>query len=335
MIPADTERVQGLHKRFLEVKTFIMGYVSVGVIGIGYLGRYHASKYHMMRSVILGGLSDVEDTYLHAVAKQTGAGSYKDYRQLIGRVDAVSVVTPTPTHFPIAKFFLEHGVHVLIEKPITIHPHEAEELIHIAKINGLILQVGHIERFNPSFIELQKQIKCPMIIDAHRLSPTKKRSLSTNVVLDLMIHDVDLISEIVKSEVKEIECHGNSVVTNSIDIAFSRIRFENGCVANVTASRVSHREVRKFRLFQNGCTYLIDFISRCSLKSRPGSESIYKIEFDKVDILEQELSAFIHSVRYGTQPIVTGKDGLRALKLSREIENRILSDQPSSSASAA
>jgi predicted dehydrogenase len=295
----------------------------VGVIGIGYLGRFHADKYSAIDKVTIGGLADVEDNYLSEIASRTGADPYRDYRDLIGKVDAVSIVTPTPTHYQIAKFFLEHGVHVLLEKPITTSVSDAKDLIHTAKIKGLILQVGHIERFNPSFIELQSRVSCPSIIEAHRLTTNKERSLCTNVVLDLMVHDVDLISEIVSSEVTELECFGNSIITDSTDVAYARIGFANGCVATVTASRVSQSEVRKFRLFQEDGTYTIDFINKTILESRPDKDHIYRISFDSVDVLEIEIRSFIDSVRLGRPPVVSGEDGLRALELSQKIEAMI------------
>lgn len=301
-----------------------MQIVKVGIVGIGYLGRFHVDKYYRIKDVKIAGISDITDTYLSEVASKVGTKIYKDYRDLAGKVDAVSVVTPTPSHYQISKFFLENGIHVLVEKPITISIQEAEDLISIAENRCLILQVGHIERFNPSFTELQKYIDCPRVVEAHRLSQIKERSLSSSVILDLMVHDVDLISEIINSEVADIEGYGNSVITNSIDVAYSRILFENGCTACITASRVSRSEVRKLRVFQNGETYTIDFMNKTLIKSVPTKRSITVKRFDPTDMLELEIRSFINSIQNNLEPVVSGIDALRALKLTKTIEDKII-----------
>ena len=222
----------------------------IGVVGTGYLGKFHAEKYAQMDEVDLVGVVDIDRAQAKQVAKTVNAGIYTNHKDLFGKIDAASVVVPTPAHFVVAKDLLKHDIDVLIEKPITTTLKDADELIAIAGSKGLIIQVGHLERFNPAVIALNDMIAQPMFLESHRLSIYKERCTDVNVVLDLMIHDIDLILNFVQSDIVDIRASGIPVVSDHVDIANARLEFKNGCVANVTASRISTRNERKIRLFQ-------------------------------------------------------------------------------------
>ncbi|MDE1924012.1 MAG: Gfo/Idh/MocA family oxidoreductase, partial [Gammaproteobacteria bacterium] len=228
------------------------------VIGAGYLGRFHAQKYARLPNSTLIGVADPNEAARNAVAAESGVAAYADYRDLLGRVDAVSVVTPTPTHQEIAAAFLDAGAHVLVEKPMTVTVAEGESLIAAAKRAGRILQVGHLERFNAAMRALAPILAVPRFIESARLAPFKNRGTDVDVVLDLMIHDIDLILSIVRSPVVSVDAIGTSVFSGEVDIANARLRFANGCVANATASRVSLKTERKLRLFQDESYVSID-----------------------------------------------------------------------------
>ena len=229
--------------------------IRVGVIGVGYLGKFHAEKYSRMKDTQLVAVVDIDQSQAKNVAAALGTCALTDYRDLFGSVDAVSVVVPTEAHYAVGAAFLNHGVDVLIEKPMTTSLEQADELIKIAESKRRILQVGHLERFNPAVIALKDIVNNPMFIEAHRLSIFKDRSTDVSVVLDLMIHDIDIIMNVVKSEIKSIHAAGVPVICEYADIANVRLEFESGCVANVTASRISIKNQRKIRLFQKD-TYL-------------------------------------------------------------------------------
>ncbi|MBT9440161.1 MAG: Gfo/Idh/MocA family oxidoreductase, partial [Desulfobacterales bacterium] len=222
----------------------------VGVIGTGYLGKFHAEKYAGMDEVELVGVVDIEKEKAENTAANFGISAYTNYKDLFGKVDAVSIVVPTPVHFTVSKNFLENGIDVLIEKPITTTLEEADELIKIAESKDLIIQVGHLERFNPAVVALQDIVKNPRFIESHRLSIYKERCTDVSVILDLMIHDIDIILNFVRYSIKSIHAAGIPVISKHVDIANARLEFENGCVANVTASRISTKNERKIRLFQ-------------------------------------------------------------------------------------
>ena len=221
------------------------------VVGVGYLGRFHAQKYRQLENCELVGIADPSAAARAAVAAELGVAAFADHRDLLGRVDAVSVVTPTPLHFTVAKQFLEAGAHVLVEKPMTATVAEGEALIETARLAKRILQVGHLERFNAAVQALQPMLGIPRFIESARLAPFKHRGTDVDVVLDLMIHDIDLILSIVQSPVVSVDAIGSSVFSQEIDIANARLRFANGCVANATASRVSLKTERRLRLFQD------------------------------------------------------------------------------------
>ena len=304
----------------------------VGVIGAGYLGKFHAEKYAGMDEVELVGVVDIEKEKAENTAATLGISAYTNYKDLFGKVDAVSVVVPTPAHFAVSKNFLENGIDVLIEKPITTTLEEADELIEIAESKGLIIQVGHLERFNPAVIALQDIVKNPRFIESHRLSIYKERCTDVSVILDLMIHDIDIILNFVRYSIKGIHAAGIPVISKHVDIANARLEFENGCVANVTASRISIKNERKIRLFQRDAYVSVDFanheitVIRQNKKSSnsliPGME-IKHLCFAKSDALKDELKSFVKSVQNRTAPKVTGKMGRDALKTALSIMNQI------------
>ena len=304
----------------------------IGVVGAGYLGKFHAEKYSQMEDVELVGIADSDRVQAESVSKKVKTNAYTDYRDLIGKVDAVSVVVPTPAHYKVSRDFLENDIDVLIEKPITATLGEADELISISETRGLIIQVGHLERFNPVVLALKDIVKNPRFIESHRLSIFKERGTDVSVVLDLMIHDIDIISGFVKSEIKSIHAAGIPVITGLADIANTRLEFMNGCVANVTASRISTKNERKIRLFQQDSYISVDFANHEITVVRkkdgekesviPGME-IKQICFEKSDALKDELTAFVKAVSRREVPEVTGQVGRDALKVALSVMEQI------------
>lgn len=293
------------------------------VVGTGYLGRFHAQKYQQLDECELVAIADVDAERAAEVAAELGTTAVTDHRELIGRVDAVSIASPTRTHFAVARDCLEAGIHVLVEKPMTVSVEEAQTLVDIAAANKLVLQVGHLERFNPALVAVADLIVAPTFIESHRLAPFTVRGSDVNVVLDLMIHDIDIILHLVDSEVKAIHANGTPVVSDDTDIANVRIEFENGCVANVTASRVSGKRERRMRFFQKNLYVAVDFQANSTRVCRvdrdvvgddgvPVVECVDK-ELGQGDAILAEVKAFMGAVRGGTRPLVSGEDGLRAL----------------------
>jgi len=310
----------------------------VGVVGVGYLGKFHAEKYANMDDAKLVGVVDIDTSQAEAVAEKFGAKAYGNYQELMGKVDAVSIVVPTQAHFAVGRDFLENDIDVLIEKPMTVTLEEAEELIRIAESRGLIMQVGHLERFNPAVVALRNIVKKPMFIESHRLSVYKNRGTDVSVVLDLMIHDIDIILNFVRSEVKEIRASGVSVISGHVDIANARLEFENGCVANVTASRISMKNERKIRLFQKDAYVSVDFASheiiivhqKGEAAENPKSKTelipgmgVDRMSFVKGDALEEELKSFVKAVKKRETSEVTGQMGRDALKIALSIMEQI------------
>src|SRR5271170_203935 len=241
------------------------------VIGVGYLGRFHAQKYSNLSNSQLVGVADPSAEARSAAAAELSVAAHSDYRELLGRVDAVSIVTPTPSHYVLAKAFLESGASVLVEKPMTATVEEGESLIEIARRAQRTLQVGHLERFNAAVQALQPVLTVPRFIESARLAPFKHRGTEVDVVLDLMIHDIDLILSIVRSPVVAVDAIGSSVFSNEIDIANARLRFANGCVANATASRISMKTERKLRLFQDDAYVSVDLHQKVLTVIRKGT----------------------------------------------------------------
>ena len=298
------------------------------VIGVGYLGRFHAQKYAALPESELVGVVDNSASVSQDVANELGITGYTDYRALLDKVDAVSIVVPTPLHYEVAEAFLNHGVHVLVEKPITATIEQAQRLIDLAAANKCVLQVGHLERFNPAVQAAAQLIKTPRFIESHRLAPFKQRGTDVSVILDLMIHDIDLIQELVQKPIESIDAVGARVFSQDIDIANARIRFEGGCVANTTASRVSLKQERKMRIFQDDAYVSIDLQQKVlnvvnktqtGPVETPSQVAINEQSFDQGDALKSEIEAFLNSIRTGSAPVVSGEDGLRALSTATRI----------------
>lgn len=308
--------------------------IKTAVIGVGYLGKFHAQKYAALENSELIAVVDASEDTVKQIADEHSVQGLTDYQSLLGKVDAVSIAAPTSLHYKIAKDFLENGSHVLIEKPITVTVEEADELIKIAKTNNLLIQVGFLERFNAAILEMDKALTEPMFIESHRLAPFNPRATDVNVVLDLMIHDIDIILNIVKSDLKSISASGAPVITESSDIVNARLEFENGCVANVTASRVSMKTERKMRMFQqNGCV-TVDFQNRELNVYRKSEEmdengipqiSSDKQSYENNDALMTEIKAFLNSIETNTPTLVTGEDGRKALDAAIQI-SKLLSE---------
>ena len=303
-----------------------MGIVNIAVIGVGYLGKFHAQKYHSLDNCNLIALVDSNQSTLEEIATNfPGVTTESDYHTLINNVDAVSIVTSTPSHFTIAKDFLSKGKHVLLEKPITSTSDQAEQLIRIAKDNNAILQVGHIERFNPTVLAMDEHMQHPKFIESERLAPFKARGTDVSVILDLMIHDIDIILSIVHADIESIHASGMSVLSDDIDIANARITFTNKCVANVTASRVSNKSARTIRLFQNNAYFSAD-LGNHDLKiytRKNNNIQSQSYSFEKSDALLTEITHFLQCIENNCKPLVTGEDGLRALNTANLITDTL------------
>jgi len=306
--------------------------LKVGVIGVGYLGKFHAEKFSRMDHVDLVGVADINEKRSTEIAKELQTDAYTNISELIGKIDAASVVVPTPMHFTISKECLENNVDILIEKPMTATLEEADELIRMAQSNGSIIQVGHLERFNPAVVALKDVIQTPRFIESHRLSIYNERGTDVSVVLDLMIHDIDIILNFVRSEIESIQAAGIPVITDSVDIANARLEFKNGSVANVTASRISGKNERKIRLFQKDSYISVDFKNHETVIIKPNGKDedsiipgmgIDKRCFSKGDALYDELLSFVRSVTERSTPEVTGQMGREALKIAFDIMNQI------------
>lgn len=310
-----------------------MEQVRAAVIGVGYLGRFHAQKYRDHADASLVGVVDASPERAAEVAAEVGCPAFADYRQLFGRVDLVSIAVPTQHHFAVARDCLNNGIHVLLEKPITTTVAEADELIRLAKERSLVLQVGHLERFNPAVRALQGVLSNPLFIESHRLAPFKPRGTDVNVVLDLMIHDIDILLSLVRHPIVNVNSVGLPVLSEEVDIANARLQFANGCVANVTASRVSRETLRKIRIFQQDAYIAIDYQNRsiAIYRRQPGANLIPGLpdivveerSFAQGDPLRDEIEAFIAAVRNGTPPVVSGEDGKCALEVAMQISSRL------------
>jgi len=309
--------------------------LKIAVIGVGYLGKFHAQKYTQLAESELVAVCDSNAEVAQAIADEHGVDVYTDYNELVDKVDAVSIVVPTQKHYEVAKVFLENGVHVLLEKPITSTVDQARELVSIAAEHKLVFQIGHLERFNPAVMALDNVLKEAQFIESHRIAPFNPRGADVNVILDLMIHDIDIILDFVRSPVKGIQVNGVPVLSNDTDVANARIQFENGCVANVTASRVSMKSERKMRIFQPDAYITIDFQNKTLGVHRKGEGEMFpgiaeidslEREFEQGDALLAESAAFLKSINEKSRPVVSGEDGMRALETASEI-TRLLGKQ--------
>jgi len=297
--------------------------IKCGVIGVGYIGKFHAEKFAMLPQASLVGLADINLAAAEKIANQFNTEAFQQYQHLVDKVQAVSIAVPTRKHYEVAKFFLSHGIHVLLEKPMTSTLQEAAELIWIAKENNAILQIGHLERFNAATIALQDVLDHPLFIESERLAPYNPRGGDVNVVLDLMIHDIDLIQYMMQSPITQVDACGAPILSSDIDIANAHIKFKNGCVANVTASRASLRQERRIRIFQHDAYLSIDLQNRKYAIHRKGEKEMFpgipeitriEREFTKSDAIKAEIQAFLHAIINSTAPIVSGEDGMQALE---------------------
>ena len=323
-----------------------MNNLKIGIIGIGHLGKLHVKMFKHIKNCEIIGVYDKNFIQSKSAASEYNVNEFEDLDDLLNKVDAVSVAATTSSHYELVKKSLENGKHVFVEKPITETIFKAEELVKIANKNKLNLQVGHIERFNPALVSLEKYIIKPMFVQTDRLAQFNPRGTDVAVVLDLMIHDIDIILSLIKSEVNHVEASGVAVVSDTIDIANARLQFENGAVANVTASRISQKKMRKMRIFQKDTYIALDFVTGVSevyrlLPAEQNTEGpsisfgeigigdkkrrlIYEQpEIKEINALSYELQLFINSILQNEKPVVSGEDGLKALKVAQMIIGKI------------
>lgn len=300
--------------------------IRIGVVGIGHLGSYHLQKYSKMEACQIVAASDTQIERARKVAELYGCEALSDHRNMIGKVDAVSIAVPTGFHFAVARDFLAAGVDVLIEKPICATVEEADELVVLAQKNNLIFQVGFVERFNPAVMALEQVITRPVFIEVHRLHPFFERGTDVDVILDLMIHDLDIILKFVTSPLTNVEAVGVPVLSDKIDISNVRLSFACGCIANVTASRISAKTMQKLRFFGPKGYHAVDtrkreILSLSKAVDADGKKQIVQnnIEVGSHDPLEEEIRSFIGCVRTRSKPVVSGEEGRKSLALAIEI----------------
>jgi predicted dehydrogenase len=300
------------------------------VIGTGYLGSLHARIYRETPGCTLEGVCDANSQALAKVSSELNVPGFSDYRELIGKVDAVSIVVPTVLHHAIARDFLKAGIDCLVEKPFTVTLRQADELIALAAKKRLVLQVGHVERFNSAFSSTQKYFKHPYFIECHRLSTFPHRSLDIGVVLDLMIHDIDIILGLVRSPIRRIDAVGVNVLTPYEDIANARITFKSGCVCNLTASRISDEAMRKIRIFLKDAYISLDYRDQQAFIYRKTPAGIVKeaIPIEKEQPLQKELASFVECCALRQKPLVSGVEGREALAVALRIRDQIWKNAP-------
>ncbi len=305
-----------------------MGKLRVAVIGVGYLGRFHAQKYHALPECELVGVVDSDPRRAREVGAELGVAAYEKPAEVLDAVDAVSIAVPTRFHHPVALECIRAGKNMLVEKPLAATLAEAEEIVELAAKQGILTQVGYLERFNPAFLACRDRITKPQFIESIRISSFLERGADVDVVLDLMSHDLDLVLAIAAAPVRHLHAVGKSLVSDSTDLANVRIVFEDGCVANLTASRISHKTERKFRVFQNNSYFSIDFAkpaARIFVRDPSKSGNISEMfteeshSFEKGDSLLSEISSFVEAIQKGSRPVVSGEDGLRAMAVSSEV----------------
>ena len=298
-----------------------MDQVRVGIIGVGYLGTQHARILSYLEEAELKGVADVDFKKAMEIGNRHGVSYYQNYEEMMDEVDAVIVATPTSEHFPISLNLLRHGKSVLVEKPITETVDQAEKLVQEAGKSGLVFQVGHLERFNPAVEAVETMIREPRFIEVQRLGSFSARSLDIDVVLDLMIHDLDIIMALIKDEVSAIRATGIHVLSEKVDIATARLEFKGGCVATLTASRVHQGKVRKLRIFEPTVYYSVDYIDQevvvFPLDRRQANVKTLRIQ--KEEPLKKELRSFLECIRQGKISKVTGEEGLQALRLAHGV----------------
>ena len=306
--------------------------IRTAVVGVGRQGRWHADKLVALENSNLVAVADIDGERCRAVASDLDVDAVGDFHDLLGEVDAVTIATPTATHFDIASTFLQNGVHVLVEKPFTATVDEARDLVQLTDGKNVILQVGHLERFNPALMALAPYIQEPQFIESHRIAPYKPRGLDVSVVLDLMIHDIDLVHSFVRSPVSKVDAIGRSIMSDNVDIANVRIRFENGCVVNVTSSRISFKTEHTLRIFQSNSYFSVDLYNKTSRSYRKKNEgpivapediSIEKWSCTSSDALMAQSEAFLGSVAGGPPPLVNGRVAMEALETAAAIGDMI------------
>jgi predicted dehydrogenase len=303
------------------------GKIKVGVVGVGYLGKIHAEKYAHIPEAELIGVADSDKTRCQEVAAHTHCQPFYNYLDLVSRVEAVSIAVPTLSHYGVTKDFLMAGVDCLLEKPITSTVQEARELNALAKERGAIFQIGHLERFNGALAAMNGVLQSPLLIESYRLSPFSGRGTDVDVILDLMIHDIDIILSLLKSEIVRVEAIGMSFCSPHIDVAHACIIFKDGCVAHLSASRIAQERLRRMVILQKNSYLSVDYMKQSLTITRRGEEAKAEIEVleagQKNDPLEKELTAFLQSVRERTPPVCSGEDGERALKVAIRIADVI------------
>ncbi len=309
-----------------------MARLRAAVIGVGYLGNFHAQKYAQSEDAELVAVVDSDRARGEEIAAKYATLAVTDYRDILDRVDVVSIVVPPAFHFHIAHDCLSAGVHTLVEKPLTERVDQAEELIRCATENAVVLQVGHLERFNPVVLALRKHVRRPELIEAQRFTAYKTRGTEVDVVLDLMIHDIDIVLSLSDSPVEAIHSTGTAVVTDDIDIAHARIEFRDGLVAELAASRVSQEPTRTMKVFEGQRYIALDYMNHelriGTIEDGRERQDLSEMTFEtetivRTDVLRDEITSFMAAVRSGTAPRVTGEDGKRALELAIEISLRI------------
>ncbi|HNY69526.1 MAG: Gfo/Idh/MocA family oxidoreductase [Syntrophorhabdus sp.] len=300
--------------------------IKMALVGCGHMGKIHLQKLSSFDEIQIVGIVDVDTKRANDLAQPINVPAFNNYKKLLGNVDGVIIATPTETHYQIAKDFLKSGTHILLEKPITSRQDQAQELIDLAQARQLILQVGFLERFNPAFSKILPIIKKPLLIESRRSSEFTGRSTDIDVVLDLMIHDIDLILSIVREDVCDIRAQGVSFITDKLDMASARIEFSNGCIADLNASRISSKKERTLTVFEGNQIFFIDLLNRrvvYSAKEQNKDIDTEEYTVDPIDAVKYEISLFIQSILTGTAPIVRGEDGLRALTLADQVKQRI------------
>jgi len=300
--------------------------INVAIVGIGHLGTRHLKIYaELKEKVNLIGISDLKAERTKKLSQHYKVPFFKDYRELLDKVEAVNICVPTTLHYSIAQDFLKKGIHTFIEKPITPTVAEAQKLINLAEKNKVKLQVGHVERFNSAFVAIKRFARNPLFVECHRLNHFPNRSLDIGVVMDLMIHDIDIILGLVDSKIKDIQAVGVNVLTPLEDIANCRITFENGCVCNLTASRVSDDVTRKIRIFLRNIYISLDYVKQEAFvyKKHGALISKHALPIQKEEPLKEELAAFIDCVREDKQPLVSGHEGKEALTVALQIVKKL------------
>lgn len=306
--------------------------VRVGVVGVGYLGRFHARIYNDMPDVELVGVVDIDPKSAQSTAEKHGCKAYTDSVELLDQVEAVSIVVPTAAHLQVARPFLERGVHMLVEKPIAPSYEESLEIVELAERDNLILQIGHLERFNAGVMALAEHVSDARFIEVHRLGTFVERATDVDVVTDLMIHDIDIATSLVKAKIKDIMAVGIPVLTEHVDIANARLEFENGAVANVTASRVSNKKLRRIRVFGQNTYYGLNYIDQqleiLRAKRSEADGGRPEIVTERLNIeprppLDAELQDFIQAVRERRRPLVDGRVGLEAVRVAQLVKDKI------------